>query len=432
MATQVPNPPPTAIYMQGTRRAEEMIANARQLSYQENYSYTEGWDDNTVVQCMNLGLDRLYDALTQVDSPANIEEYTTTTVAGIQEYNIPLEVKLAVSIMDVRYLYGPQVWQFITLRQGMIQDRFGYPTNIPDTYCIRNGKLLLSPTPNITRENNLIINYQKRMRKIDIRRGKVSGIISPNGAIASILPTNPVTVNTVDPHGLSGPNNRVGLTGFVQPFQVNEKSFFVTITGLNSFTLDGVDGTLFGPYVGPFTGTGSWFLNPVQFQLNFTVLSQKDINLQANANSILDKVDWACITGRNGEPIIDAIPLQGYNMNTFVLTATLDYVIPGTFLAAFNDVLSNENIPYVITGDFSSSHSQLDRQTEDHLIEYTVLRLLRLQSAAEPTADQYAAEEAVLQRLRLAYRRYRPSIVPVTWQERLRPRSWPWGRRGMY
>jgi hypothetical protein len=119
-------------------------------------------------------------------------------------------------------------------------------------------------------------------------------------------------------------------------------------------------------------------------------------------------------------------------MNTFVLTADPNYVIPIANLTLFVALLANQDIVYALSGDYSSSHSQLDRQSEDHLIEYTVLRLLRLQSAAEPTVEQLEAEEAVLQRLRLAYRRYRPSVVPIVWQERLRPRSWPWGRRGMY
>jgi hypothetical protein len=417
------------VYMTGTRRAEEMIANARQLSYQEQYSYTEGWDDNTVVECMNLGLDRLYDALTQIDSPANIEQFNFSTVAGQQSYDIPINVKLAVSIMDVRYLYaGPATpWAYVTLRQGMIQDRFSYPTNIPDTYCIRNGQMLLSPTPNLTLQNAVEVNYQKRMRKIDIRRGKVSSILSPHGTITAITATNPVGITTATPHGmLTG--QKVGITGTFQPFALNEKTFFITVTGANTFTLNGIDGTLFPAY----TGTAFWFQNPVQFQLNFTVTSQKDTNLQANANSILDKTDWASLCDRNGEPVIDAIPLAGYNMTTFVLTAESNYVIPALNLAAFNALVVDQDNIYVIAGDYSSSHSQLDRQTEDHLIEYTVLRLLRLQSAAEPTQNQMEAEEAVLQRLRLAFRRYRKSVVAVIWDQRNRANSVPFGRRGIY
>ena len=106
-----PHPVPNSSitkYMKGTRRIDEMAANARQLSYQERYSYTEGWDDNTLAEIFNLGLNQLYDKITQVDSVANIEEFTTTVFAGVQSYPIPQHVKMAIQIMNVRYLYGPE------------------------------------------------------------------------------------------------------------------------------------------------------------------------------------------------------------------------------------------------------------------------------------------------------------------------------------
>lgn len=414
-------------YMAGTRRLEEMAANARQLAYQENYSYTEGWDDNTVAELFNLGLNQLYDRISQVDSVANIEEYATTVFSGVQEYPIPQNVKMALQIMNVRYLYGPETWQFVTLEQGMIQDRFSYPTNIPSTYCIRNGKILLSPTPNITRENALIVNYQKRMRSLDYRRGKVSDILSPYGDITDISNSNPCVVTTSSAHGLMT-GQKVGIGGEFDIFELIDRTFIITVTGANTFSLNNVDTTLSNV----FAGIALWYKNPVQFQLNFTVTSQKDINLQANANSILDKVDWACFTDRNGDPVIDAIPLNGYNMTTFILTADPNYVIPYQSWLVFRGLIDNQDTFYVLTGDYSSSHSQLDRQAEDLLVEYTVLRLLRLQSAAEPTKDQLDAEQAVLTRLAIAYRRYRPSVVPIIWQQRLRRRSWFFGGRGSY
>lgn len=414
-------------YMKGTRRIDELAANARQLSYQERYSYTEGWNDNTLAEIFNLGLNQLYDKICQIDNVANIEEYVQTVIAGVQEYAIPQSVNLAIQIMNVRYLYGPQNWEFVTLEQGMIQDRYGYPTNIPSTYCIRNGKILLSPTPNITRENALIVNYQKRMRSLDYRRGKVSGIISPYGNVVNITNASPAEVETQNPHGLSN-GMKVGLTGAFTPFSLDQMSFIVTVTGANTFTLNGTDTTLSSP----FTGVALWFQNPIQFQLNFTVSSQKDVNLKANADSILDKVDWCCFTSRNGEPIIDAIPIDTYSMTTYIITCDPNYVIPYESWLKFQAVLTNQDTFYVITGDYASTHSQLDRKAEDLLIEYVVLRLLRLQSSAEPTQDQLRNEEAVLERLAIAYRRYRPSVMPIIWQQRLRTRSWFWGGRGPY
>lgn len=422
----VPNSSKT-VYMKGTRRIDEMAMNARQLAYQENYSYTEGWDDNTVGEIFNLGLNQLYDKICEIDNVANIEEFRTTVYAGVQEYDIPQNVKMALQIMNVRYLYGPETWQFVTLEQGMIQDRFSYPTNIPSTYCIRNGKMILSPTPNITRENALIVNYQKRMRSLDYRRGKVSNIISSFGDVVSISNTNPAVVTTSSPHGRVN-GDKVGLGGIFEPFNLIDRTFIVTFINATSFSLNGVDGTL----LNPFSGTCIWYANPVQFQLNFSQTSQKDINLQANANSLLDKVDWASFTDRNGESVIDAIPISGYNMTTFILTAEPNYVIPYESWLAFQALLANMDTFYVVTGDYASTHSQLDRQSEDLLIEYVVLRLLRLQSAAEPTQNQLDAEEAVLNRLAIAYRRYRPSVVPIVWQQRLRNRSWFWGGRGPY
>jgi hypothetical protein len=410
--------------MQGTRRIDEMAANARQLAYQENYSYTEGWDDNVVAEIFNLGLNRMYDKICQVDNVANIEEYVQDVFAGVQEYDIPQSVKMGLQIMNVRFLYGTQSWMFVTLAQGMIQDRYSYPTNIPTTFCIRNGKLLLSPTPNITRTASLIVNYQKRMRKLDFRRGKITNITSAYGVISNISNTNPCVITTAAPHGLVN-GQKVGINGAFQPSELIDNSYIITTTGLNTFTLNGVS-TLTSNV---FSGTANWFSNPVTFLLNFTINSQKDVNLQANANSILDKVDWGCIVDKNGDVIIDAIPISTYNQTSLVLTTDANYVIPITSFTAFLAFIANQDTPYVVTGDYTSTHSQLDRQSEDLLIEYCVLRLLRLQSAAEPTISQMQAEEAVLDRLAISYRRYRPSIVPIIFQQRLRQRQSFWGSR---
>jgi len=416
------------VYMKGTRRIDELAANARQLSYQERYSYTEGWNDNTVAEIFNLGLNQLYDKICQIDQVANIEEYTQTVLAGVQEYAIPLNVNLGIQIMNVRYLYGPETWQFITLEQGMIQDRYSYPTNIPSTYCIRNGKILLSPTPNITREKALIVNYQKRMRSLDYRRGKVSGIISPYGNVTDItVAGSVVTVHTQNPHGMAT-GTKAGLGGVFEPTAIMDGAYIITNTGANTFTLDNVDGT----YFNPFTGVCLWYQNPVKFQLNFSVLSQKDVSLKANADAILDKVDWCCFTSRDGQSVIDAIPINSYDFVNYIITCDSNYVIPYTSWLNFQGFLTNQDTFYVISGDYASTHSQLDRKSEDLLIEYVVLRLLRLQSAAEPTADQLRNEEAVLDRLAIAFRRYRPSVYPIVWQQRLRTRSWYMGGRGCY
>ena len=428
MTFSAPSPNPT-VYMQGTRRIDEMAANARQLCYQENYSYTEGWNDNTVAEIFNLGLNQIYDRITQINQVANIQEYSQTVIAGVQEYDIPQDVKMGIQAMNVRYIFGTQNWQFVTLQQGMIEDRFGYPTNIPTTYCIRNGKMLLSPTPNITRENALIVNYQKRVRSLDYRRGKVTNITSQFGTVTNISNSNPAIVTMSAPAVTPLVTGmKVGLGGVFEPASLMNRSFIITVIDPTHFSLNGVDTTLSNT----FSGSPIWYQNPVVFTLNFAVNSQKEVNYQANADSILDKVDWVSFVDRNGVPIIDAIPINSYDIVNKKINCDPNYVIPFPSWEAFQALINNQDTVYVVTGDYASTHSELDRQTEDLLIEYVVLRLLRLQSAAEPTKDQIFAEKEVLDRLAIAYRRYRPSINKIIFQSTMRSVSTYQGGRGAY
>lgn len=353
------------VYMKGTRSLDEMISAARSLSYNEQYSYTEGWNNNVAVEIFNLALDKLYAAITQIDNPAAVQEVTLDVVSQQTAYDLPIDVQMALRIVDVRYLYGYQQWEFITLRQGMIQDRFAYPTNIPDTWCLRNGQMLLSPTPNITKPNALIINYQKRQRKMDIRRGFVGEITQTSPSYIFHLQFSP-------PSAIPGDNTEVALT------------------------------------------------------------SIKNVEMKANADSLLDRVNYVCFVDQNGNPVMDAVPVTRYDVSTQLLYAGLNWVPDATQLANLNAMLASYQPVYVVQGDYSSTHSELDRQCEDALIEIAVLRFLRLASSAEQAPMQAKAEQDVIDYLINQYRRYRPTIYAVVWQERMRPRSWPWGRRGMY
>lgn len=333
-----------------TRRTELIIDAARALSYTEDYSLTEGWNNNVAVDLINLGLDKLYMGITEIDNPANIDEYVQDVVSGQQSYDIPMEVQLYVRIMDARFLWGTQAYEFITLRQGMIQDRLDYPINVPDTYCIRNGKVLLSPAPSITKQGALIINYQKRMRSLDIRRGRV------------------VSRTT----------------------------------------------------------------SPATFTLSFVAQSEKDTDLRANAESVLDKIDYCCIVDVHGIPIVNAIPIFNYDFNTQVINALPDYVIPALELAALDQAIMGGVQLYVTQGIYSSTNSELDSQCEDFLIEFVVKRFLRLQSNTSETMQAMQEEQQVLDRLINAYRRYRPTQYPVRWIQNFRNSSYPFGRRGIF
>jgi len=334
----------------GTRRLEEMIADARSQAYSEDYSSTEGWDDNVVSRLFNQGLNLLYHRVTEIDNPANIEEVSIDSVANQQAYDIPIDVQMAIRIMDVRFQWGGQAYEFVTLRQGTISERFDYPINIPDSYCIRDGKILLSPTPDSSRSGAIIINYQKRMRSLDVRRGQLSSKTD-----------TPVTVT------LTFPSN-----------------------------------------------------------------SQKYANMQTNANDVLDKRDYVCLVDRSGDPIVSQLPVGSYNTTTQVITAEADYSFPTDELAALDAAIAASTPMYAVSGQYASSHSELDSQCEDYLIDYVITQLLRLQSNIGEMQELRIREAEILDALVAAYRRYRPSVYPVRFTKSFSRNGYPWGRRGAY
>lgn len=330
----------------GTRRLEEMIAEARSEAYSEDYSTTEGWDDNVVAKLANRGLNKLYHAITQIDNPANIEQYTADVVSGQQAYDIPMDVFMAIRLDDVRFQWGTQTYQFVTLEQGMIRDRYSYQINYPQIFAIRDGQILLSPTPNISRTDALIVNYQKRMRSLDIRRG--------------------ILASKTD--------------------------------------------------------------SPVTITLTFTSTSSKNANMQTYANTTLDKIDYICLVDRDGEPIVSQIPVNNYNSTTQVITAESSYSFPADQLAALDAAIAAGDQIFVVSGIYASTHSELDSQAEDFIIEYMITRLLRLQSNTAEAEESRRREEETLNALINAYRRYRKTVYPVRWKNKFASRIYPFGR----
>ena len=334
----------------GTRRLEEMIVDARAQAYSEDYSSTEGWSDEVVSRIFNLGLNRLNHKITQIDNPANIEQTTIDSVANQQAYDLPIDVFMAIRLDDVRYQWGTSDYEFVTLRQTAISDRFNYPINIPDAYCIRDGQILLSPTPDSSKTGAIIINYQKRMRSLDVRRGLLSSKVD----------------------------------------------------------------------------------SPVTITLTFAATSAKDANMQSNAEAVLDKRDYICLVDRDGEPIVSQITVNTYNSSTQVITAETTYSFPTAELAALDAAIAAGTAIYVVSGRYASTHSELDSQSEDYLIEFAISRLLRLQSSTSELKESRMREEEALDSLVTAYRRYRPSVYPVRFLQNVQRNTYPWGRRGGY
>lgn len=415
----------------GTRRSEELISAIRQQAYSEDYSLTEGWSNDVIVTHMNLALNSLYHAITQIDNDAHVKQYAQDIVSGQMEYDIPMDVFMAIRLVDVRYLWGTQEYEFVELKQGMIQDRLNYPINIPDTYAIRDGKILLSPTPNLSKVDSLIVNYQKRMRSLDIRRGQLLSFSQ-----------TPVQFNltfTAEYEGVSIGTGVDTYTGNLPNAPITAGTITLT-DGTLTVTDDGVGGFIgnigagtntidyaSGAYDVTFSGATS------DVTASFSgANSAKNANMQEYADSMLDKVDYICLVDVEGTPLVTKIPVSIYDSTSKLINAHSYYSIPVDQLADLQAAIDAGDPIYVVSGEYASTHSELDLQCESYLIEYCISRLLRLQSNTSEMDESKDREQRALSDLVNAYRRIRKTIYPVRWTQNFSRSSYPFGRRGIY
>jgi len=150
------------------------------------------------------------------------------------------------------------------------------------------------------------------------------------------------------------------------------------------------------------------------FTLSFPSNSIKWATMNDNAAE-LDRTEHICIVDRDGTPIASQIPIDSYDISTYVVTADSTYTMTLAEMTSLDAYLSTGKPLYVVMGKYSSTHSELDMVTENYLIEYVILRLLRLQSNVGQAKEQYITEEVALQQMVTAYKRYRKSVYPVRW-----------------
>jgi hypothetical protein len=158
------------------------------------------------------------------------------------------------------------------------------------------------------------------------------GATSATGGIFGITNANPGSVTTTLPHGLTT-GNTIYITNVVGMTQVNNNSFLITVTGVNTFTI-GVDTTAYSAYV----SGGTYYLTPVVFNITLpgpflskeVVIGGTDIN--GNPISIADDGNGN-LQILEANPV-DSVPVEGslYPIGTFIGGINVGgYPIPGMY-----------------------------------------------------------------------------------------------------
>jgi len=103
--------------------------------------------------------------------------------------------------------------------------------------------------------------------------------------------------------------------------------------------------------------------------ISLTPSLNKDSGTVSAARDLLNVSDYICVVNSDGTSVLDAVPIDSYDSSTGIITVKSGFtttVAQGTFAGN-----------YIVTGKYSTTHSELPDNCERYLLLYTTLKLLR-------------------------------------------------------
>lgn len=156
------------------RRLDLLITEARRESDNLDFSDTSGIQDSEFIRWANSGQTRLV-SLIQQQFPQIFQKVAILqAVVGQETYEIPSDVFLDTRIDQVEFSYNGQENDYRRMQQGVLPERLNGNPAIPSFYIRRSKDLLMQPKPS---NNGLFrITYQRKLPRLDIRRGAVAAV----------------------------------------------------------------------------------------------------------------------------------------------------------------------------------------------------------------------------------------------------------------
>lgn len=162
------------------RRVDQLIADIRVRSKNEEYGTNRGVQQNEIVGYLREAQARIDNLIKQKHPNTAIKEVFIDAISNQEEYNVPADAFINSNILKVEYSITGSAKDFYVLDLRSLSQRITVPGN-PESYIPRNGKFLLNPIPQSSVLNGIRLNYQFKTAGIDIRRGKVSSSVINTG-----------------------------------------------------------------------------------------------------------------------------------------------------------------------------------------------------------------------------------------------------------
>jgi len=163
------------------RRLDLLITQSRRNTENEDFSDTRGILTEEFIEYLNAGQERIQ-ALIQVEFADVFQaEKVINAVAGQEIYSLPSDTFLGIRIDMVEYSSSGGTDEYYTIKKASKRERTSGFTADPSFYIRRNKEILLQPAPDTN--GKIRVTYQKRLPKLDIRRGTVDSTWVPSSEL---------------------------------------------------------------------------------------------------------------------------------------------------------------------------------------------------------------------------------------------------------
>lgn len=178
------------------RSVTRLIEQIRRQTENEEVSEFIGIKDEEFIQYLNDAQYNLQAQIVHQHPRVFMDEAVIQTVGGQERYDLPSNCFLANKVHNVEYSATGNDEDYYTLRQTTMKSRSSGVDADPGQYIRVAGQILLTPQP--TSGGTLRINYVKRLRELDKRKGVVKQKIDNNGVNVNTLVTGVNTTFTIE------------------------------------------------------------------------------------------------------------------------------------------------------------------------------------------------------------------------------------------
>lgn len=157
------------------QRLDLLIRQARTRSGNTKYGDKQGVSQRSYVAYANDAQQRIYNLIMQCRPTLFVKQATIDTVSGQAEYDLPTDVYLKHNLITVQYTPNGNAQLYYPLAQNYARNEVSIPA-LPESYFLRDGKLILTPIPMTGYTDALRITYQYVIPQLDIRRALIASI----------------------------------------------------------------------------------------------------------------------------------------------------------------------------------------------------------------------------------------------------------------